>query len=104
MSVFEILMLVCFGAAWPFSIYKSYKSKEIAGKSLIFLFVILFGYIAGTLHKVFFYYDPVVFLYILNGAMVLIDIGLYLRNRLYHIRESLAASEGNDTSKTDGEG
>jgi len=32
MSVFEAIMLLCFGAAWPFSIYKSYKSKSIMGK------------------------------------------------------------------------
>ena len=27
MSIFEVLMLLCFGAAWPFSIYKSYTLK-----------------------------------------------------------------------------
>ena len=89
MSVFEIIMLVCFGAAWPFSIYKSYKSREIGGKSVVFLFVVFVGYIGGILHKLFYSYDPVVFLYGLNGTMVLIDIALYFRNRLYHIRQSL---------------
>jgi hypothetical protein len=34
MSVFEIAMLVCFGAAWPVSIYKSLKTRAVAGKSL----------------------------------------------------------------------
>ena len=46
MSIFEIVMLVCFGAAWPFSIYKSYKAKSNEGKSVLFLFVIALGYIA----------------------------------------------------------
>ncbi len=60
MSPFEIVMLVCFGAAWPLSIYKSITSRAVAGKSLPFLFVILSGYAAGTLHKIFFSLDPVI--------------------------------------------
>lgn len=86
MSVFEILMLVSFGAAWPFSIYKSWRSREVGSKSLLFLAVIFCGYVAGILHKVFFAFDRVIFLYGLNATMVLIDILLYLRNRLYHVR------------------
>ena len=89
MSVFEIVMLVCFGAAWPVSIYKSAKTRQVAGKSLPFLVIIVVGYIAGILHKLIFHYDLVIFLYILNALMVGVDIGLYLRNRLYHIRRSL---------------
>ncbi len=90
MSVFEILMLICFGAAWPFSIVKSYRSRAVAGKSILFLVVIFLGYVAGALHKTLYNFDYVIFLYILNGTMVLIDILLYFRNRLYHIRESLS--------------
>ncbi len=89
MSVFEILMLVCFGAAWPFSIYKSWRTRQVQGKSLLFLVVILVGYISGVLHKLFHHLDWVVFLYAANGAMVAADIALYLRNRLYHTRQSL---------------
>jgi hypothetical protein len=81
MSFFEIFMLICFGAAWPFSIYKSYTSKSIAGKSVLFLYVVSVGYIAGVLHKVFYNYDFVTFLYALNGVMVLTDIFLYHRNK-----------------------
>ncbi len=88
-SIFEIIMLVCFGAAWPFSIYKSWKTRQVAGKSLPFLLVILVGYIAGILHKLIFHYDLVVFLYALNALMVAIDIGLYLANRVYHARTSV---------------
>ena len=77
-------MLVCFGAAWPFSIYKSYKSRRNAGKSIIFLFIILTGYIAGLLHKVFYSYDGVIVLYGLNCIMVSADILLYFRNQRYN--------------------
>ena len=82
MSVFEIIMLVCFGASWPFSILKSYRSRSNHGKSAIFLAVVLTGYVAGTLHKIF-HYDAVMYLYILNGIMVAVDLGLYVRNRRY---------------------
>lgn len=80
MSIFEIVMLICFGAAWPFSIYRSYTSKSIAGKSPYFLMIIMVGYVAGILNKVFYSYDQVIFLYILNMAMVFTDFMLYLRN------------------------
>ncbi|WP_425805233.1 hypothetical protein ACHOLT_01195 [Desulfitobacterium sp. Sab5] len=81
MSIFEIIMLICFGAAWPFSIYKSYKSFSIEGKSLLFLIVILVGYIAGILNKIYYHYDGVIYLYLLNLVMVIADLILYFRNK-----------------------
>ncbi|TVQ18257.1 MAG: hypothetical protein EA382_17910 [Spirochaetaceae bacterium] len=89
MSPFEVIMLICFGLAWPFSIYKSATTRQVGSKSLAFLIALLIGYVAGVLHKVFFNYDLVILLYAANGAMVSIDIALYLRNRAYHIRESV---------------
>lgn len=80
MSIFEVIMLICFGAAWPLSIYKSYTSRSVAGKSALFLVVILIGYIAGILHKIFNHYDAVIYLYILNFLMVLADLLLYIHN------------------------
>ena len=62
----------------------------MGSKSLLFLFVIFCGYVGGILHKVFYHYDSVIYLYSLNATMVLIDILLYLRNRLYHARASVA--------------
>lgn len=80
MSIFEIIMLICFASAWPFSIYKSYKSGQTAGKSLLFMYTIESGYIAGLLHKYFYNMDGVFYLYLFNFCLVLIDIGLYYRN------------------------
>lgn len=80
MSIFEMLMLLCFGAAWPFSIYKSYKSKSVAGKSPIFLVILILGYVFGILHKILYAYDVVVYLYALNLIMVSTDFLLYLKN------------------------
>lgn len=81
MSIFEVVMLLCFGAAWPFSIYKSYTSKSTNGKSLGFLIILILGYISGILNKLFYNYDVVLYLYILNAIMVSIDALLWLRNK-----------------------
>ncbi|WP_326910477.1 PQ-loop domain-containing transporter [Sedimentibacter sp. MB31-C6] len=80
MSIFEILMLLCFGAAWPFSIYKSYKSKSVAGKSPYFLVILMSGYVFGILNKIIYNFDVVIYLYGLNLIMVSTDFILYLRN------------------------
>jgi hypothetical protein len=80
-SVFEVIMLLCFGAAWPVSIYKSYTSRKNSGKSVAFLYIIVIGYIAGIIHKLLFSFDAVIFLYILNVLMVSTDIALYYRNK-----------------------
>ncbi|HOW81002.1 MAG TPA: hypothetical protein PK573_00450 [Spirochaetota bacterium] len=80
MSVFEIIMLICFGAAWPFSIWRSYRSRSIGGKSLAFLVIVLIGYSAGIIHKIYYSNDRVIILYIVNFIMVGIDTILYLRN------------------------
>jgi hypothetical protein len=82
MSVFEIIMLLCFGSAWPFSIYKSWTSGTNEGKSLWFMIIVLVGYLSGVIHKILHNLDPVVYLYGANGVMVLMDIALYFRNRL----------------------
>ena len=81
MSIFEALMLICFGAAWPFSIVKSYHTRQNGSKSLIFLAVLFCGYMMGVTHKLLYNLDPIIFLYILNGAMVFTDMLLFLRNR-----------------------
>lgn len=81
MSLFEIGMLVCFGAAWPLNIYKSFKSRTSAGRSILFQWAILLGYICGIVHKLLYSRDVVLFLYVLNFVMVAIDTVLYFRNK-----------------------
>ncbi|MEA2077624.1 MAG: hypothetical protein U9O95_06355 [Candidatus Marinimicrobia bacterium] len=81
MSHFEIIMLICFGAAWPFSIYRSWVSRSTKGKSLLFMIIVMSGYIAGVFHKLFFDHDLVIYLYGLNFFMVALDVALYIRNR-----------------------
>jgi len=80
MSIFEFIMLVCFGAAWPVSILKSWNSRTNNGKSLSFLIIVLVGYVAGILHKIFYLYDMVILLYFVNFTMITIDLLIYYRN------------------------
>jgi len=84
MSAFEILMLVCFGAAWPFSIVRSWRSKSTKGKSPVFLVIVMIGYVAGILHKILYQLDGVIILYVVNLVMVAVDTALYIVN---HRRE-----------------
>jgi hypothetical protein len=79
MSPFEAGMLICFGAAWPFSIYRSYKTKVVAGKSLAFMVIVDIGYVCGMLHKVFYNFDGVFYLYLLNFVLVTVDMSLYMK-------------------------
>ena len=88
MSIFEALMLMSFGAAWPIQLYKSYTSRRTAGKSVVFSYVVRFGYLAGITHKILYSRDIVLGLYILNLIMVTIDMVLYYRNK--HIEASEA--------------
>ena len=91
MSLFEAVMLICFGFAWPISMIRSYKSRSTKGKSVIFSFVILTGYVSGILHKILYSPDIVLVLYILNFLMVSADTALWFRNRRMEKRnESLA--------------
>ncbi|MFA6103386.1 MAG: hypothetical protein WCV67_08710 [Victivallaceae bacterium] len=89
MSIFEITMLICFGASWPLAIYKTVKAKNPVGKSVPFLYLVLIGYFAGCMHKVYYNFDKVFWLYTLNAVMVLLDLILthyYIRrNRRFNL-------------------
>lgn len=88
-EILEVVMIVSFGASWPMNVIKSYKAKTAKGKSLAFLLLIFFGYIAGIASKLMNenYMSQigtkwyVLFFYILNLVMVGTDIFLYFRNR-----------------------
>ena len=88
-EIFEIIMIVSFGASWPLNVMKSYKARTARGKSLGFLLLIFFGYVAGIVAKLVnenymaeigtkWY---VLFFYVLNFLMVGADLVLYVRNR-----------------------
>jgi hypothetical protein len=80
MSVLEAVMMICFGAAWPVSLYKSWISRSCEGKSLFFLYIVLVGYTAGITHKLLYSRDWVIVLYVVNFLMVLMDVFIYYHN------------------------
>jgi hypothetical protein len=77
-SIFEIIMLFCFGLSWPFAILKTIRVKNPAGKSYLFMSFIIIGYLSGCVHKVLYSNDVVLYLYILNTLLVATDMGLCL--------------------------
>ena len=44
-EILEIIMILCFGASWPFNVAKSYRARTAKGKSLLFLILIEVGYL-----------------------------------------------------------
>ena len=88
-EILEVIMIVSFGFSWPLNVLKSYKARTTKGKSLAFLLLIFFGYIAGIASK--FVNESymanisekwyVLFFYVLNFIMVGADLVMYIRNR-----------------------
>ncbi len=92
---FEMLMLLSFGISWPFSIVKSIKSRTTKGKSLVFMLIVMCGYLFGITSKlVSGAITYVFFFYILDLLMVLTDTLLYIRNARL---DRLAAMNATDT-------
>ena len=95
-EILEIIMIVSFGASWPLNLMKSYKARTTKGKSLPFLCLIFFGYIAGICSKLV--NDAymasigqkwyVLFFYVLNFIMVGADLCMYVR--YYHLDKKAA--------------
>lgn len=91
-------MILSFGASWPMNVVKSYRARTTKGKSLAFLLLIFFGYIAGIASKLmneaymaeFSSKWYVLVFYFINITMVGLDICVYIRNRRL---DRLAAAE-----------
>ena len=100
-EIFEIMMVLCFGASWPMNIMRSYKARTAKGKSIAFLALIEIGYIAGIISKFTnaTYMDEfaskwyVLIFYCLNFIMVGIDTVLYFRNRALDKKADAAREE-----------
>ena len=87
-EIFEIAMVLCFGASWPMNIMRSYRTRTAKGKSVAFLILISIGYVAGIISKFtneaymadFAHKWYVLIFYCINLCMVCIDLCLYFRN------------------------
>lgn len=89
MSVLEMGMLLCFGASWPAAILKTIAAKNPVGKSMLFLALVIIGYICGALHKIFYQPDFVFWLYILNLLMVCTDYVLVIHYKRQRRKEAV---------------
>ena len=85
-------MLICFGISWPVSAYKSFKSRQTGGKSLLFLILIDVGYVVGLIGKILFRPDYVIIVYCVNLFFVTLDLILYFRNRRLEKRRATEES------------
>ena len=80
-SILETVMLVCFGFSWPLNVIKAYRAKTAKGTSLPFILLIIAGYIAGISAKLITgQINYVLIAYILNLAIVSLNIVVYFRN------------------------
>ena len=91
-TIFEIVMIGCFGASWPFNIIRAYKARTTKGTSLFFLFLIFSGYVAGIVSKVclmiekgaafWTFVSALAFsFYVINLTMLTIALIIYFRNK-----------------------
>ncbi|MBQ9699591.1 MAG: hypothetical protein IJV71_03125 [Lachnospiraceae bacterium] len=80
-SIFESIMLICFGLSWPLNVIKAYKAKTTKGTSLPFILLIIVGYVAGITAKVITHQiNYVLIVYLLNLAIVSMNLLVYFRN------------------------
>lgn len=80
-SVFESIMLICFGLSWPLNVIKAYKARTAKGTSLPFILLIITGYIAGITAKIVTgQTNYVLAVYLLNLAIVSVNVIVYFRN------------------------
>lgn len=91
-QILEAVMIAVFGISWPFNVAKSFRARTAKGKSLGFIIVIEIGYAIGIINKLFvdknymasFSHNwYVLFFYVLNFMMIMMDMILYFRNRKF---------------------
>ena len=81
-GILEIAMLLCFAAAWPVNILRSWRARTAKGASVLFMIILEIGYLFGMANKVA--NDDVsyvLFFYVFNFALVLVNIAIVMRNR-----------------------
>ena len=76
-NILETLMIVSFGISWPMNVIRTYRSRSTKGKSILFNYFILFGYICGVIAKIlsgtfnlaFYFYFPNIILVITDTVL-----------------------------------
>ena len=84
-QICEFFMLFAFGFSWPFAIARTYKAghsgKGVAGKSPMFMIIVLLGYVGGILARLLDDKpgnDWLAIVYVIDMALVSTDLSLYL--------------------------
>lgn len=81
-GIFEIGMLLCFAAAWPFNIVRSWRARTAVGTSPWFMIVIEIGYLCGMANKIVNNDVNYVFaFYVFDFILVLIGLFIFGRNK-----------------------
>ncbi len=98
MDIWVGIMLICFGASGPSAIAKTIRVKNPAGKSFIFMTLVILGYISGIIGHLSrngsaSFGDWVFWLYVLDLAMVATD---YVLSFYYHSRRKKEAASRKD--------
>lgn len=93
--ILESIMLICFGFSWPMNVIKGYKARTAKSMSLPFIVLIISGYIAGIMAKlVSQQINFVLIVYLLNLAIVSLNLVIYFRNKkLDKIQETALKDE-----------
>ena len=100
-SILETIMLVCFGFSWPLNVIKAYKARTAKGTSLPFILLIILGYISGISAKLISGQNNYVLIaYIINLAIVSLNVIVYFRNTALDKKRSRGMEEFNDWNKT----
>ena len=99
----EIAMLVLFGLSWPFNIAKSCRSRTAKGKSVVFEYFVVIGYLIGLLGKLITFSRTGVlpystWFYVADILMVLTDMVLYYRNSALDRRHDAVSSRPSEAS------
>ncbi len=88
-QILEAVMLICFGCSWPMNLIKNYRARSAKAMSLGFIVLIITGYIAGIVAKIFTVANDglvswyVWVVYIFNVLIVSMNLGVYFINKGY---------------------
>ena len=84
-QICEFFMLFAFGFSWPFAIARTWRAGRsgagVAGKSPMFMVIVLCGYVGGILARLLDAApanDWLVWVYLVDMALVSTDLALYL--------------------------
>ncbi|MFC1508400.1 hypothetical protein ACFL60_01785 [Candidatus Omnitrophota bacterium] len=88
-TAFEATMIICWGVSWPSAVLKTYRTKNVSGISIMFLWLIFAGYVSGICFKLSQFFaenslNHVIWLYVFNFIWVTAEVVLYYRYRRLH--------------------